>query len=149
MVAVNGSRFWLALGLGLVASFLWLGDAFLWLWERGSAGESDIAARGPFLLAIFLPWIALIAGGLAIVAAVWRARAERRNVIVHVLAAIAATLIVGAALYSDPTVSFWRAAHVLRGPIGSSLGYPGLLVIDSVLAILAAWLVRSRLKPKP
>ena len=130
--------------LGIVSGFLLLGDAFFWSWARSSEGHSDIAARAPFLLVIYLPYFAITVAATAAIIACLRARREQLNVRMHLVSALIATLGVGIALYFDPSVSFWRAVNLVRTPLQESWGHPAILLSDVALAVLAWWLGRAR-----
>jgi hypothetical protein len=115
------------LGFGLAKL---LANALLLLWVLGSAGQSDIAARGPWLLAVFLRPMVLVsvAATLAVVALLTGAR--RRSLLARLWPAVLGAGVGGLLLLSgaDPIALLfrfvpWPAAHwsVLTSLLAASL----------------------------
>ena len=72
MNALARTRIRFAIGAALMAfgASKLLAQLFLASWDRASAGQADIAARGVWLLAMFLPWLSIlsvcVAAGLTV-----------------------------------------------------------------------------------
>ena len=132
------------IGTGLVVA---AGDIFLWSWEQEALGATDIMARGPFLLGLFLPYFLL---GSAIITAGMVAYVGRRTEISFGRRTVMATLAVClgfAAVYLEPTSTFFRSRNALPGGEGLLLkaavditlvGFGGLLLRKSALTNAAA-----------
>src|SRR4051812_32778083 len=95
----------LFLGLILLAAGLLLGagDLLLAWWASHAGGEPDIQARGPWFLALSVPFFA--AGALALLAVPAGLTGRRHGVRAPPLlaGALVAVVAVGALLYVDPT----------------------------------------------
>jgi hypothetical protein len=130
----------LLIGLLVLATglFLGLGDLFLAVWTARSNGEHDIAARGPWLLAMFIPYLA----SLVALVTVCVALATGRRVgawPVRLALGIVAAGVMGILLYADPSATVWR----VLAPGRRMLGEWGTYAADVALLILAAALLRA------
>lgn len=89
---------------------------FLVDWYRHAGTENDIAARGPFIAMVMLPWMGGIAG-LATAAFASGVAWRRRQFVPQVLVGVVAALVVLAVLLVV-TVGFPLVAPGLLGPWG-------------------------------
>ncbi len=119
-----------------------MGDLFLLSWERLSQGETDIAARGPFLLVFFVPYFAVALATMVALAAALRARRLQRSALGAAGVAISLILLAVVVLYVDPGSVALRALSVIRTPLARAAGYPGIVVAD--LGAVAAGLALAR-----
>ena len=106
---------------------------FLGNWQVQSAGESDIAARGIWLLAMILPEIAIGSAVLSLGVVATLTRRTGPSLPTRLLVA-ASGAVVGAAMVlfgADPTV---LALRIL--PWSSSLAYN---VLSAVVALVVLW----------
>jgi hypothetical protein len=135
MTTRNGHRVRVAIAAALVAFGFTklLAQLFLGNWQVLSAGQSDIAARGIWLLAMVLPQIAVasVALSLGVVATLTRQTGEslRTRLFVAGFGAV-----VGAAMVlfgADPTV---LALKVLQW--SSSVAYH---VVSAIVALVVLW----------
>ena len=94
-----------AFGLCKLLSQLFLGN-----WERLSAGQSDIAARGVWLLAIFLPAFAILSAGGATALTAVITRGTGPGLLARALPALAGGIAgsIAIVLGLDPTVDLLR-----------------------------------------
>jgi len=123
-----------------------MGDFFLLQWESSSQGQSDIVARGPFLLAMFIPYfVAAVSIIVALIAAV-RARRLDRSALRDFALAVGLVLAVGVVLYVDPTASALRVLSAARSSLGQRSGYVGFIVVDLILVAVALLLVARGLR---
>lgn len=124
----------LALATGL---FLSAGDIFLAAWNRAAGTASDIRARGPWLLAMSVPYFAVAILVIVLITAVAIGRRQRLALWSGAMASVVATLVAGAALYYDPTTSVWR----ILSPMRDWLGYAGAAVPDLAFLGVGVWLL--------
>ena len=114
------------LGAGFAAltlgTFLSFSDAFLATWTAAARGRHDIAARGPFLLALFAPYftaaVALVVIGVAVYAA-RRQRSFAKRIAVLSVATIAIAFVI---VMIDHSATMWLVLRDLRGRFGAG-GY--------------------------
>jgi hypothetical protein len=139
---LRGARaFWLGLGILSVSGLLLMGDIFLLIFEIGSRGESDIAARGPFLLALFVTDFAIATAAVVAVIAAVRARRSQQFALRDALVAVCLVSLAYVALYLDPNVIALRTLSALRGPLGRWAGYYGFVAADLVVVACAVVLI--------
>lgn len=136
LLRVSAGALLLALGITGV-----LAMAFLLAWERGADGARDIAARGPFLLALFLPDMAGAAAVVTVVVAgvvAWRRRAAAPGALLAA-AGLGAGVAAAATLATYGGAVFWPGGMLPRP-------YGGAAVAAVALAQIAAgmWLIRRR-----
>jgi hypothetical protein len=131
---MNGYRIRVAIAAALVAFGFTklLAQLFLGNWQVLSAGQSDIAARGIWLLAAILPEIAVgsVALGLAVVVTLTRRTGESlptRLVVACLGAVVGAALVV---LGADPTVLALRLL-----PWSSSVTYHAVSMIVALVVL--------------
>lgn len=123
----------LAFGVTKLASQLLLAT-----WAAESAGSQDIAARGVWILAMFLPLIGLLAAAMASAATLLMIRSpriNRRNQCLHAAAAIAGSA-VGAALIVlglDPLVLLLRRVEDQHTYFWMSVAAAGLLITMALI----------------
>ena len=139
-------RLFLSLALIAVGLLLAAGDAFLAAWEAGAGEHQDIATRGPWLLALYVPFFTL---GAALVAGLLLVPLGRRHQLApwpRVLLPVGAALTAAAILYADPFTLVWRVLQPLR----AALGPGGAAVLDGLLVVAGvALLLRARPAPSP
>ena len=141
---MNGYRIRIAVAAALVAfgCTKLLAQLFLGNWQVLSAGQSDIAARGIWLLAIVLPEIAV--GGALFSLAVVTTLMRRTGVSLStrvILSGVGAAAGAGLVFFgADPTVMALRAI-----PWSSSFGYHLVSAIVAVAFLLAGVVVAVRL----
>jgi len=107
----------LSIGAGLFGTALLVaaGDIFLWNWERGASGHSDILARGPFLLSLLLPYFLAAALGIASMATAVLVR-RRGGSFARPVGFAAGAVLVGFALaYLEPTGLLFRIRAAFPG----------------------------------
>src|SRR5216110_2441599 len=135
MRTTNPYRVRLAIAAALVAFGFTkvLAQLFLGNWQVQSSGESDIAARGIWLLAMILPEIAIASVVLSLGVVATLTRRTGQSLPTRLLVATCGA-VVGAAMVlfgADPTV---LALRVL--PWSSSLAY---YVLSAVVALVVLW----------
>jgi hypothetical protein len=106
----------LLLALILVASglLLGLGDAFLAWWNYAAGGASDIRARGPWLLVLYLPYFAVVTWVATQLLTLGVRRRYELRISATVLLPLLATAGVMALFYLEPTGTVWRVLVPLR-----------------------------------
>jgi len=135
MTTTNAYRVRVAIAAALIAFGFTklLAQLFLGNWEVLSAGESDIAARGIWLLAMILPEIAIASVALSLGVVATLTRRTGQSLPTRLLVATSGA-VVGTAMVvfgADPTVL------ALRGmPWPSSLVY---YVVSAVVAVVVLW----------
>jgi hypothetical protein len=136
MTTTNGYRVRLAIASALVAFGFakLLAQVFLGNWQVRSAGQTDIAARGVWLLAMLLPYVAIAALALTLAVVVTLTRETGQSLGTRGLSAGVGG-IVGVALIilgADPTAS---ALKLLRWPSVIAYNIGSAVVAVLVLAI--------------
>ena len=127
----------LAAGLLLAA-----GDTFLAAWRAAAGDAHDIAARGPWLLVLYVPFFVL---GTALVIGLLLLPLARRHQLApwpRVLLPVTATVAAAVVLYADPYTVVWR----VLGPLRLALGPLGGAALDGLL-VLAGLALLWRLRP--
>jgi len=152
MITSNGYRLRIAIATALVAFGFakFLAQVFLGNWEVRSAGQADIAARGVWLLAMLLPYVAIAALVLSLAVVLTLTRGTGQSLGARMLAAgvggvLGVAFIV---LGADPTAS---ALRLLPWPSGIAYNIVSAAVAVLVLAIgvaITVWLARA-LRPVP
>lgn len=124
-------------GAGLIAAAIMVaaGDILLATWIKQAGGRSDIAARGLFLLGVFLPYF--LAGGaiIALAATLWVGRRSGIHWVTRGVLALTGSLIFCAAAYAF--IGF-------RDTIIGSGNVVGALTVQLLIALSGLWLLSRR-----
>lgn len=112
-------RVLLALVLIAAGLLLSLGDVFLAWWNYAAGEASDIRARGPWLLVLYLPHLAVGIWAAMLLLTLSVRRRYGLRMFATVILPLLATASVVALLYLEPTGTVWRALVPLRQAGGS------------------------------
>lgn len=136
-------RLFAALVIAALGVVLTIGDGFLFAWNVQAGEAHDIAARGPWLLAMLVPQILCAAAVALSVLALLLGRRGIWPLASRILLPTLAVLAVGALLYADPTSIVFR----ILLPIRQALRGAGASLLDIALLFAGGWLLWNERKP--
>jgi len=133
-------RFLFGLFLLAVGLLLTTGDLFLAYWSARAEGHADVAARGPFLLSLILPYIVFGVAVVTLAVALWRGPRGFYGSRASVGGALLMTTVAWLLLYGDPNGYVWRALQPARSVLGAPSALATDLVIIAMAALCLGWL---------
>src|SRR6185312_9701444 len=116
----NNLRRFAALTVMAFGSVLVIGDVFLGVWNIQAGEAHDIAARGPWLLAMLIPQTLCVAALALVLLAFYLGRRGAWSLASRILLLVLAVVVFGALLYAEPTSLVFRAILPIRRSFGGA-----------------------------